>query len=174
MRPDVPAYHLDVDREKAKSLGLTLSDVFQTLQAMLSTYYVNDFNLFGKTYRVQVEAKPQFRTGPQDIGKLYVRNESGAMVPVSAFSQGRMQGGPALVTRFNGFTAAQVNGEPPPGKSSGEMLAAAERLGIEFAATRARHGLRRPVAPGEARQRLHGDDLRPRHRAGLPDPGRAV
>ena len=133
VRPDVPAYHLDVDREKAKSLGLTLSDVFQTLQAMLSTYYVNDFNLFGKTYRVQVEAKPQFRTGPQDIAKLYVRNESGAMVPLSAFSQGRMQGGPALVTRFNGFTAAQVNGEPPPGKSSGEMLAAAERLGIEFA-----------------------------------------
>ena len=99
--------------------ALTLSDVFQTLQAMLSTYYVNDFNLFGKTYRVQAEAKPQFRTGPQDIGKLYVRSSSGAMVPVSAFSQGRMQGGPALVTRFNGFTAAQVNGEPAAGKELG-------------------------------------------------------
>ncbi len=134
VRPDVPAYHLDVDREKAKSLGLNLSDVFQTLQAMLSTYYINDFNLFGKTYRVQAEAKPQFRTGPQDIGKLYVLSDRGAMVPVAAFTQGRMQGGPALVTRFNGFTAAQVNGEPGAGKSSGEMLAAADRIGLEFAA----------------------------------------
>ncbi len=127
-------YHLDVDREKAKSLGLNLSDVFQTLQAMLSTYYINDFNLFGKTYRVQAEAKPQFRTGPQDIGKLYVLSDRGAMVPVAAFTQGRMQGGPALVTRFNGFTAAQVNGEPGAGKSSGEMLATADRVGQEFAA----------------------------------------
>ena len=134
VRPDVPAYHLEVDREKAKSLGLNLSDVFQTLQAMLSTYYINDFNLFGKTYRVQAEAKPQFRTGPQDVGKLYVLSDRGAMVPVSAFTQGRMQGGPALVTRFNGFTAAQVNGEPGPGKSSGEMLATADRVGLEFAA----------------------------------------
>ena len=134
IRPNVPAYHLDVDREKAKTLGLDMGDIFQTLQAMLSTYYINDFNLYGKTYRVQAEAKPQFRTGPDDIGKLYVRNDKGAMVPVSAFTRGGMKGGPALVTRFNGFTAAQVNGEPGPGKSSGEMLATADRLGQEFAA----------------------------------------
>jgi multidrug efflux pump subunit AcrB len=134
IRPNVPAYHLEVDREKAKTLGLKLSDVFQTLQAMLSTYYINDFNLYGKTYRVQAEAKPQFRTRPEDIGKLYVRSADGAMVPVSAFTRGGMKGGPALVTRFNGFTAAQVNGEPGPGKSSGEMLATADRLGQEFAA----------------------------------------
>jgi len=134
IRPNVPAYHLDVDREKAKTLGLDMGDIFQTLQAMLSTYYINDFNLYGKTYRVQAEAKPQFRTGPNDIGKLYVRNDKGAMVPVSAFTRGGMKGGPALVTRFNGFTAAQVNGEPGPGKSSGEMLATADRMGQEFAA----------------------------------------
>ncbi|MFL5506213.1 MAG: efflux RND transporter permease subunit [Gemmatimonadales bacterium] len=134
IRPNVPAYHLDVDREKAKTLGLDMGDIFQTLQAMLSTYYINDFNLYGKTYRVQAEAKPQFRTGPDDIGKLYVRNDKGAMVPVSAFTRGGMKGGPALVTRFNGFTAAQVNGEPGPGKSSGEMLATADRMGQEFAA----------------------------------------
>jgi len=134
IRPNVPAYHLNVDREKAKTLGLTLSDVFQTLQAMLSTYYINDFNLYGKTYRVQAEAKSQFRVTPEDIGKLFVRNDKGAMVPVAAFTTGGMKGGPALVTRFNGFTAAQVNGEPGPGKSSGEMLAAADRTGQEFAA----------------------------------------
>jgi hydrophobe/amphiphile efflux-1 (HAE1) family protein len=134
VRPNVPAYNLDVDREKAKSLGLNLTDVFQTLQAMLSTYYINDFNLYGKTYRVQAEAKPQFRTTPQDVGKLFVRSEDGKMVPVSAFTQGSMKGGPALVTRFNGFVAAQVNGEPGPGKSSGEMLATADRIGAAFAA----------------------------------------
>jgi hydrophobe/amphiphile efflux-1 (HAE1) family protein len=134
VRANVPQYYLDVDRPKAKALGLNLTDVFQTLQAMLSTLYINDFNFYGRTFRVQAEAKPQFRTAPGDVGRLYVRSESGAMVPVSAFAQGRMQGGPAIVTRFNGFTAAQVNGAPMPGRSSGEMIAAAENLAnAEFA-----------------------------------------
>jgi multidrug efflux pump subunit AcrB len=135
VRANVPQYYLDVDRPKAKALGLNLTDVFQTLQAMLSTLYINDFNFYGRTYRVQAEAKPQFRTAPGDVGRLYVRSEGGAMVPVSAFAQGRMQGGPAIVTRFNGFTAAQVNGAPMPGRSSGEMIAAAENLAnAEYAA----------------------------------------
>ena len=73
MRVNVPQINVHVDREKVKSLGVSLTDVFQTLQTMLSTLYVNDFNLYGRTYRVQLEAQAQFRLRPEDIGRLYVR-----------------------------------------------------------------------------------------------------
>jgi hydrophobe/amphiphile efflux-1 (HAE1) family protein len=128
IRVNVPQVFVHVDREKVKSLGVSLGDVFRTLQAMLSTLYINDFNLYGRTYRVQLEAQPRFREKPEDIGRLYVRGPNGAMIPISSLIRTEFQGGPSLVQRFNGFTSAVVNGAPKPGYSSGQMLDAVERL----------------------------------------------
>src|SRR5205809_713134 len=139
IRVNTPQLYVHVDREKAKALGVSLTDLFQTLQAFLSTLYINDFNLYGKTYRVQAEAQPKYRQRPEDIGRLYVRGSGGGgagggaganqpMVPVSAPTGTEFQSGPSLLTRFNGFTSALVIGAPAPGKSSGQMLDAVERL----------------------------------------------
>ena len=128
IRVNTPQLFVQVDREKAKALGVSLSDLFQTLQAFLSTLYINDFNRYGKTYRVQAEAQPQFRQTPEDIGRLYVRGAHDAMVPVSALTHSEFQAGPSVITRFNGFTSALVVGSPAPGASSGQMLDAVERL----------------------------------------------
>ncbi len=128
LRVNTPQLYVQVDREKAKALGISLTDLFQTLQAFLSTLYINDFNLYGKTYRVQAEAQPKFRQTPEDIGRLYVRGPNQHMVPVSALTRTEFQVGPSVLTRFNGFTSALVIGAPAPGKSSGQMLDAVERL----------------------------------------------
>ncbi|HVH09776.1 MAG TPA: multidrug efflux RND transporter permease subunit [Gemmatimonadales bacterium] len=130
IRVNTPQLYVHVDREKAKALGVSLTALFQTLQAFLSTLYINDFNLYGRTYRVQAEAQPKFRQTPEDIGRLYVRADgpNGAMVPVSALTRTEFQAGPSVITRFNGFTSALVIGAPAPGKSSGQMLDAVERL----------------------------------------------
>ena len=144
MRVNVPQVYVRVDRPKVKSLGVSLTDVFQTLQAMLSTLYVNDFNLYGRTYRVQIEAQPRFRQRPDDIGRLYVRGPGGdtTMIPISTLTQIQFQGGPSLVQRFTGFTSAFVTGSPKPGYSSGQMLAAVDRLvQSEFAARGIGYGL---------------------------------
>ncbi|HEY8793865.1 MAG TPA: efflux RND transporter permease subunit, partial [Gemmatimonadaceae bacterium] len=123
-----PQLFVHVDREKVKSLGISLTDLFQTQQAMLSTLYVNDFNVYGKTFRVQIEAQPQFRERPEDVGRLYVRGPSAQMIPVSSLVTTEFKGAPNIVTRFNGFTAAVVNGTPAPGKSSGQLLKAVRNL----------------------------------------------
>src|ERR1041385_8747150 len=128
IRVNTPQLFVDVDRAKVKALGISLTDLFQTLQASLSTLYINDFNRYGKTYRVQAEAQPRFRQSPDDIGRLYVRGPNQQMVPVSALTRTEFRAGPSVITRFNGFTSALVVGAPGPGKSSGEMLAAVERL----------------------------------------------
>ncbi|HYR99710.1 MAG TPA: efflux RND transporter permease subunit, partial [Gemmatimonadales bacterium] len=128
IRVNTPQLYVQVDREKAKALGISLTDLFQTLQAFLSTLYINDFNLYGRTYRVQAEAQPKFRQTPEDIGRLYVRGPIQQMVPVSALTRTEFRVGPSVLTRFNGFTSALVIGAPAPGKSSGEMLDAVERL----------------------------------------------
>ena len=128
IRVNTPQLYVDVDRAKVKALGISLTDLFETLQASLSTLYINDFNRYGKTYRVQAEAQARFRQTPEDIGRLYVRGPNQQMVPVSALTRTAFRAGPSVITRFNGFTSALVVGAPAPGKSSGEMLAAAERL----------------------------------------------
>jgi multidrug efflux pump subunit AcrB len=117
-----------VDRETAKARGVALGDVFATLQAMLSSLYINDFNLYGRTYRVQTEAQPRFRQSPEDIGRLYVRARGGEMVPLSALTRPEFRAAPSVLTRFNGFTSALVTASSPPGVSSGQQLAAVERL----------------------------------------------
>ena len=136
IRVNTPQLFVQVDRDKAKALGVSLSDLFQTLQAFLSTLYINDFNRYGKTYRVQAEAQPQFRQTPEDIGRLYVRGAHDAMVPVSALTHSAFQAGPSVITRFNGFTSALVVGGPAPGASSGQMLDAVERLARDRYASR--------------------------------------
>ena len=128
IRTSVPQVHVDVDRESAKSHGVSPGQVYGTLQAMLSTFYVNDFNQFGRTYRVQLEAQARFRQRPEDISRFYVRSQDGNMVPIGALARTTMQAGPSLVTRFNGFPSALVTGAPRPGHSSGEMLAAIDKL----------------------------------------------
>jgi hydrophobe/amphiphile efflux-1 (HAE1) family protein len=132
VRVNTPQLNVTVDREKVKSLGLSLSDVFQTLQSMLSSVYVNDFNLFGRTYRVQAEAQSRFRVTPEDVGRLYVRAPAGKMVPISTLTTTEMKAGPPVVTRFNGFTSALVTAEPAAGKSTGQMMATVERLAQEY------------------------------------------
>jgi multidrug efflux pump len=127
-RANVPQVFLHVDREAAKARGVSLDDLFQTLQAMLSTLYINDFNLYGKTYRVQLEAQSQFRQRPEDIARLYVRSSRGEMVPVGALTTPEFRGGPSIQSRFNGFTSALITGVPAPGRSSGEVLDAVEKL----------------------------------------------
>jgi hydrophobe/amphiphile efflux-1 (HAE1) family protein len=121
-RANVPQLFVSVDRAAAKSRGVQLNDLFGTLQALLSTLYINDFNLYGRTYRVQAEAQAQFRQTPADIGRLYVRGANRAMIPLSALTRTEFRAAPTLITRFNGFTSALLTGVPKPGRSSGEMM----------------------------------------------------
>ncbi len=128
IRADVPQLFVKVDKEAAQARGVGTGQIFSTLQAMLSALYINDFNLFGRTYRVQAEADTQFRQRPEDIGRFYVRSNTGAMLPLSALTSSEIRGGPSIVSRFNGFPSALVTGPPRAGRSSGEMLDAVERL----------------------------------------------
>jgi hydrophobe/amphiphile efflux-1 (HAE1) family protein len=121
-RAAVPQVYVTVDRTAAKARGINLTDLFATLQANLSSLYINDFNLQGKTYRVQAQAQPQFRQTPADIGKLYVRGSNNTMVPVSAVTTTSFRSAPTVVPRFNGFTSAQFTGTPKAGHSTGELL----------------------------------------------------
>jgi hydrophobe/amphiphile efflux-1 (HAE1) family protein len=127
-RANVPQLYVNVDRAAAKARGVQLNDLFGTLQALLSTLYINDFNLYGRTYRVQAEAQAQFRQTPADIGRLYVRGTNGAMIPLSALTRTEFRAAPTLLTRFNGFTSALLTGVPKPGRSSGEMMAGLDSL----------------------------------------------
>ncbi len=121
-RSSVPQLYVTVNRESAKARGVNLGDLFGTMQTFLSDLYINDFNMFGKTYRVQAEAQQQFRQKPEDIGRLYVRGTGGAMIPLSALTTQSFRSAPTILSRFNGFTSAQFTGAPKPGRSSGELL----------------------------------------------------
>jgi hydrophobe/amphiphile efflux-1 (HAE1) family protein len=130
-RAEVPQVFIQVDRETAKARGVKLGDLFASLQAMLSSLYINDFNLYGRTYRVQAEAQPRFRQTPEDLGRLYVRAEDAKdkeMIPLSALIRTEFRGAPSVLSRFNGFTSALVTASAPPGVSSGEQLDAVEQL----------------------------------------------
>jgi hydrophobe/amphiphile efflux-1 (HAE1) family protein len=127
-RSSVPQVFVTVNREAAKSRGVNLGDLFGTMQTFLSDLYINDFNLYGKTYRVQAEAAEQFRQKPEDIGRLYVRGNGGAMIPLSALTTQTYRSAPTVLQRFNGFTSAQFTGAPKPGRSSGELLSQVDSL----------------------------------------------
>jgi hydrophobic/amphiphilic exporter-1 (mainly G- bacteria), HAE1 family len=125
---DTPQVYLDIDRNKAQVLGIKVSDIFNALQSTLGGFYVNDFNLFGRTWQVNIEGESRFRDTIEDIYRVYVRNASGGMVPIRALAQARLVQGPPAMIRYNGFRAAVVNGAPKPGYSSGQALDAMERL----------------------------------------------
>ena len=127
-RANVPQVYVDVDRINAKSHGVSLTDLFSTLQTFLSTLYINDFNLYGRTYRVQAEAQPQFRRTPEDIGRLYVRGRNDQMIPVSSLVRTEFRSGPTQMLRFNGFGSALFTGTPKQGRSSGEVMSDIDRL----------------------------------------------
>lgn len=136
---NVPQLYADLDRAKAEQLGVSVTDVFETLQIYLGSLYVNDFNAFGRTYSVRVQADAKFRAKPEDIGQLKVRSQSGQMIPLSALLKVDAQTGPERTTRYNGFLAADINGGPAPGFSSGQAEAAITKIlnetlpaGIEF------------------------------------------
>jgi HAE1 family hydrophobic/amphiphilic exporter-1 len=124
---DTPQIYLDIDRDKAQVLGVKISDIFNALQSTLGTYYINDFNVFGRTWQVNVQADTPFRDSTDDIEKIYVRNAGGGLVPLPALAQIKLVQGPQTVVRYNGYRAAIVNGAPKPGYSSGQALTAMER-----------------------------------------------
>ncbi|MEP0846964.1 MAG: efflux RND transporter permease subunit [Phycisphaerae bacterium] len=127
-RARTPQLYVDIDREKVKSMGVPLTDVFEALQAYLGSYYVNDFNRFGRTWQVNVQADAPFRTDAETVRQLKVRNADGEMVPLGTVAEVRDSTGPVQVTRYNMFPAAAVTGTPLPGTSMGEALAAMERV----------------------------------------------
>jgi multidrug efflux pump len=125
---NVPQIDSHVDREKAKTHGIPLSDVFDTLQVYLGSLYVNDFNRFGRTYQVNVQAESPYRLQPEDIGHLRTRNAAGEMIPLGSVVTVKSTYGPDRVMRYNGFTAAEINGAAAPGFSTGQSEAAIAKV----------------------------------------------
>jgi multidrug efflux pump subunit AcrB len=127
-RADTPWLFLDINREQAKILGLSVNDVFTTLQVFLGSLYVNDLNWSGRTWQVNVQSEARFRRQINDIKQLSVRNANGQMVPLSTIANIRSVNGPVMIYRYNMYSAAPVNGGPAPGVSSGEAIAAMEGM----------------------------------------------
>jgi hypothetical protein len=125
---NVPQIDADVDRAKAQAQGVPLGNVFETMQIYLGSLYVNDFNRLGRTYQVVAQADERFRDDPQDIARLRTRNDKGQMVPLSSIVKVRESHGPNKVTRYNGYPAAEINGAPAPGASSGDAEASIAAL----------------------------------------------
>ncbi len=125
---NVPQIDVDVDREKAKSAGVPLQNIYDTMQMYLGSLYVNDFNRFGRTYQVNAQAEPGFRLHAADIGRLKTRNARGDMIPLASFVSAKETSGPDRVPHYNGYLAAEINGAAAPGYSSGQAQAAIEQV----------------------------------------------
>jgi hydrophobe/amphiphile efflux-1 (HAE1) family protein len=124
--PATPQVSVELDREKARTLGVPVDSIFQTLQAYLSGMYVNDFVRFGKVYKVFLQAEPEFSNQPEKLGDFYVRNSGGQMVPLNTLVKVSKMSGPNFVSRFNLYNSAEIMGAPAPGYSSGEAIKAIE------------------------------------------------
>ena len=127
-RANVPQFFLEVDRNKAKIMGVSLSDIFLTLQAQLGSLYINDFNKYGRTYQVIIQAEGEYRTSPADLQYFYVRNNKGEMVPLSTLARLKPIQGPTSISHFNLYRSATLNGQPASGFSSGQAIASMEKL----------------------------------------------
>jgi len=125
---NTPSYYLDIDRDKAQALGLSISDVFTTLQATLGGVYVNDFNLFGRTWQVNIEGEAADRSDISDIWRIFIRNRQGTMVPLRSIADVRIVLGPQTISRYNNYRSITINGSPAPGVSSGDALAAMAQI----------------------------------------------
>jgi len=127
-RPAVPQFFVEVDEAKAISQGVLVADIYATLQSTMGSLYVNDFNRSGRTYRVQMQAEPQYRMKPEDIGRVYVRSQSGAMVPLSALSKISDVVGVEQLERYNGILSAKILGSGKNGVSSGDAIKLVEEI----------------------------------------------
>lgn len=125
---NVPQLYADIDRTRARQLNVAVTDVFDTMQIYLGSVYVNDFNKFGRTYSVRVQADSKFRAKAEDIGQLKVRSSTGEMIPLAALLRVKQSSGPERAMRYNGFLSADMNGGAAPGYSSGQAQAAAQKI----------------------------------------------
>ena len=125
---ETPQIRLDIDRDKTQALGINLADVFSALQATLGGYYVNDFNLFGRTWTVRLQAERQFRGSIDDIYAIYVKNSAGEAIALSAVARAELAVGPRTITRYNNYRAVTINGGPAPGRGPGDAIVAMEDL----------------------------------------------
>jgi hydrophobic/amphiphilic exporter-1 (mainly G- bacteria), HAE1 family len=130
-----PSYRVDLDREKAKKLGVNVAEAYSTLSALLGSAYVNDFNLYGRNFRVVAQADTTFRKDIADIGKYYVRNNQGNMVPLSSLITTNLVETPALVTHYNMYRSAEIMGEAKPGISSGQAIKALQEVAAQVLPT---------------------------------------
>ncbi len=128
---DVPQLYADIDRTRARQLNVPITSIFETLQVYLGSYYVNDFNKFGRVYSVRVQADGKFRARPEDVGQLKVRSTTGEMIPLSVLLKLQSTAGPESAMRYNGFLAADINGNNAPGYSTGQAQAAVARIADE-------------------------------------------
>lgn len=119
---NAPSIFLDIDREKAQSLGITLNDVFTTLQTTLGGYFINNFNLFGRTWQINLQAEAADRRDISSLWKIYIRNSKGEMVPLQSIASARTVTGPQVITRYNNYRSVTINGSPAPGVASGTAL----------------------------------------------------
>lgn len=126
--PDTPQLDLSINREKAESVGVSINDVNSTLAVMFGSDYIGDFMLNGQVRKILLQAEGKNRTDTSDVGKLYVRNQTGEMVPLSSFTNLNWSLGPPQYTRFNGFPSLAINGQAPPGGSSGDAMKAMEDI----------------------------------------------
>jgi multidrug efflux pump subunit AcrB len=119
-----PSIFLDIDREKAQALGLAMTDVFNALQATLGGIYINNFNLFGRIWQVNIEGEAADRRDVSALWQIYVRNRYGNAVPLRSIADARVVVGPQVITRYNNYRAIPIQGSPAPGTSSGTALEA--------------------------------------------------
>jgi len=125
---ETPQIKLDIDRTKAQALGVSISDIFTALQSTFGGYYINDFNLFGRTWTVRMQAEKEYRTNLSDISDIEVRNKDGEMVPLSTFARAELAVGPRSLTRYNNYRSVSIQGSPSPGFGDGDATQAMERV----------------------------------------------
>lgn len=132
IRATVPMLYLEIDRVKAQAYHVNMNEVFGSLSTYLGTSYVNDFNLFGRTWKVMAQAEDKYRSKPSDIERIEIRNNLGSMIPLGAFAAVRDTVGPLFIGRFNMYPKSQITGMGMPGVSSGQQIAEMERLAKEI------------------------------------------
>jgi multidrug efflux pump subunit AcrB len=125
---ETPQVRLDIDRDKTRTLGINIADVFAALQATLGGYYINDFNLYGRTWTVRMQAEQQFRASIEDISAVYVKNANGEMTPLSTIATAHLDVGPRALSRYNNYRAISINGNAGPGRGPSEAIGAMQQL----------------------------------------------
>ncbi|MCD8194507.1 MAG: efflux RND transporter permease subunit, partial [Tannerellaceae bacterium] len=128
LQPEIPQLYFDVDRDRAKFLGIPINDIFSTMKAYLGSVYVNDFNMFNRIYRVYIQAEAPYRATQDNIGLFFVRARNGSMVPLTVLGTTSYTTGPGTIKRFNMFSTAAINAVAAPGYSSGDAMAAMEKI----------------------------------------------